>query len=311
MRIWAVAVVGWALACTGAGSSTPAPPEPQPPADPPRIERAGPVVPARVVEVSGSPCAARVVAVGAVEAPATLGVLGGTCPTDVALARLGDRVVVSGGGGLRVLGGAALPPTPAPVDLAAVDADGVLRACGRADAKVTVGGIDLDAEYRGRKLLGLRPRDADGAAVAVGWALGDDRWIERGADLVYTLPTDPPGFAACARMSGWPVDGAATSWGARFDAPPAIVADQVELSALAPGDWRVDATRTVGNLGGAWALFVGGRWTPVATDATGGWVLDDFVGVRDATGVRLISRRDGSVAYTAPAGVVAVPWPRW
>ncbi|MEQ1568222.1 MAG: hypothetical protein ABMA64_21460 [Myxococcota bacterium] len=309
--------LGAALACSGLGT----PEAPPAPTGPTRTERSGEVVPASFAVWSwDGECHLDQVTVGAGTAPVRWASSGMPCPKSAFVSWTDSRLLFADEAGLMVDVADGLQGGPGEQVQLAVWVGDTLHACGKVDVEVKRSNNDVEADYGGRKLLGYAPPDAGEPFVAVHWVKSGEEWTEASAEIVSAKAADGPSWPACATINDWPKDvGFALSDGPRpasSDWTPAVVEDLPELSALAPGAWFVDTTRTVAAQGqpgpGKYAAYFGGKWQIVypGTDARGLWVLDDFLAVRDGEGgLTVLSRRDGKLAYEQAAATLAMPWP--
>ncbi|MEQ1502181.1 MAG: hypothetical protein ABMB14_08110 [Myxococcota bacterium] len=265
----------------------------------------------------------------AAEVPTPMATINAPCPASATLTWIDHRVVVvrDDGDTTDLTAGAdpkkalsRLPKTPPGV--AAFDENGVLHACAKMDAFVDDKDGQKVAQRNGETLTTAPIAGAHGYGLFVRWEQGAyRRWYEKGQGVLAMV--DPSEVPECDRLDGFPQTSRwvstagqrqqATDWTAAHpdDAGP--------LGALQAGAWVVDPTRTLAVVGalpsarfGPVAAWVGGAWAIVHPDedVTAVWVDDDWLGLRTIDGVfRLVSRSDGAEVFTAPDGVVALPWP--
>jgi hypothetical protein len=220
----------------------------------------------------------------------------------------------------------AHPALPFPPSALAFD-DAKLVASGQSDAE----GVERDGKVHwkvnGKSYEVATSPGAKGYALVGRWHLEGDAWKE---DSIGGVPLDPAlSDAPCTQLSGWPasrdrLDPDAAPTLASPDWVDAIPEDlDGGLTSIAAGSWRVDSTRTLAVHGkpgatdepvsweGPIALWIGGKWQAVP-DSTGelsmtvapDWLLVDRDGV-----ARLVSRRDGKVAWTDDLDLVPFLWP--
>lgn len=287
-------VVGAGLACAGA----PAAPVPSTPRAP---LRTGEPTPIRIVETKADSGFCRFVmrtlpgdGVGH-----DIGRTRGRCPKQAIVTWSGDRVLVTGDDGKPVPfdGQLAVPDPPVPVAFVSFDDQGGVHACA-----FTPG-----------------PTPPDG--VLASWSLVADQWTER-SSVAARGPIDGPDCDVRTQLPPGTWDHWLSTHRRPYGPLDWLTEDPADLAALgtlAPGAWQTDPDRLVGTVGGPYegtvgpvALYLGDGWKIVhrTPDAAALWLTDDWLAVRTTGGdLTVISRRDGTVGYRQPKGVLAFVWP--
>ena len=309
-------------------AETPAPPPAAPPVAPtelPRTLRTGPVDPAAIGTMEESPRGCNFflsIQPGGGVAP--VAALPGACPAWFEIAWDGKRLVMLDDGVPTLIGKREANRLPEPPLSSAITVHGE-------DIVVCGTGEEEWLERGGRIVFDTDEGKVEAPAVdgALGYALARSfRWtgndwteVEVGVVPTWTVMAD----AACTALPGWPagsrLDPSRPRWRADDWAAP-VGEDPALLAALGSGAWHVDPTRTVAVRGewvgpsftvsGPVALWVNDGWKTIAGTSQGelaftiqsDWILYDAGGKAG-----LVSRRDGTQAWTDDGGRPVFLWP--
>lgn len=255
-----------------------------------------------------------------------LGAFGPKCPRTALVTWTGDRVVITDDRGAWTDGTTGRPEearVPSPPQVVVFGDAGVLHACAKLPARAATEKDDatMAFEWEGKAYEAEKLDGAKTYVMWVHWTLVDAAWKVVEASLEGDV--EPPEVPVCQRLPDFPKDDPWVS----SEGPEWTVSDWREptgpdvtlLAAVHDGAWRIDPSRTIAVVGKAedqrfvpesnLALWLDGAWKQVHADVDTLWLEDDWVAVEDGGELDLLSRRDGTVAWKAPAEALAFPWP--